>query len=49
MKVVIEKFCGLLVEALGHKDADLNGACLLRPAFQVKVSDALTQEMLEDE
>lgn len=49
MKSTIEKFCGLLVNSLGHKDADINQGCLLRPVFQIEVSDALVSEMLEDE
>jgi len=34
MVSAIEKLCGMIVDAIGHKDADISsGACLVRPFF----------------
>ena len=49
MDLAIEKICGRLVDALGRADADIRQLCLLKPVFQITVSDALISEMLEDE
>ena len=50
MGSVVERLCEQIINAIGHKDADLfSGACLVRPFYQVDVSDSLMQEMLEDE
>ena len=49
MDISIEKACERLVDTLGKADADIKYLCLLRPVFQITVSDALVSEMLEDE
>lgn len=49
MELTVEKICGFIVNAIGHKDADISSGCLVRPVYQISVSNELTQEMLEDE
>ena len=52
MDIAIEKVrraSRSLVKELGHVDADINKQlCLLKPWFQITVSDTLTSEMQED-